>query len=125
MARIWVLAGAIFGFLSVAGGAFGAHALKTRLSPDLLDIFQTGTRYAQVHALALVLVGLLADRLGGRTLTVAGGGFTAGTLLFTGSLWVLALSGQRWLGAVTPLGGLCFLTGWVALAVAAWRWPGA
>ncbi|HNN98437.1 MAG TPA: DUF423 domain-containing protein, partial [Pseudomonadota bacterium] len=104
---------------------FGAHALKQRLPSDLLAIFETGARYQMYHALALVLVGVLASRseLPGRLATplqLAGGGFVVGTLLFSGSLYVLALSGQRWLGAITPLGGLAFLAGWLALAWAGW-----
>lgn len=123
MTRAWLLLGCLLGFLSVAGGAFGAHALQGRIADDLLDVFQTGTRYAMLHAPALLLTGLLADRVGGVAPTLAGAGFTAGTLLFTGSLWALALSGVRALGAITPLGGLCLLCGWVALAIAAWSWP--
>ncbi|MCB9777058.1 MAG: DUF423 domain-containing protein [Alphaproteobacteria bacterium] len=123
MTRTWLLLGCVFGFLSVAGGAFGAHALKTRIPADLLVVWDTGTRYAMLHAVALLATGLIAARVPGPSTTVAGVGFTVGTLVFTGSLWVLALSGQRWLGAITPLGGLSFLAGWVALALAAWRWP--
>ncbi len=122
---MWLVVGALSGLVSVAAGAFGAHALKQRLPPDLLAIFETGARYQMYHALALVLVGVLASRseLPGRLaapLQLAGGGFLVGTLLFSGSLYVLALSGQRWLGAITPLGGLAFLAGWLALAWAGW-----
>lgn len=122
---MWLVLGALSGLVSVAAGAFGAHALKQRLPPDLLAIFETGARYQMYHALALVLVGVLAWRseLPGRLaapLQLAGGGFLVGTLLFSGSLYILALSGQRWLGAITPLGGLAFLAGWLALAWAGW-----
>jgi len=122
---MWLVLGALSGLVSVAAGAFGAHALKQRLPSDLLAIFETGARYQMYHALALVLVGVLASRseLPGRLATplqLAGGGFVVGTLLFSGSLYVLALSGQRWLGAITPLGGLAFLAGWLALAWAGW-----
>ncbi|NOY27831.1 MAG: DUF423 domain-containing protein [Oligoflexia bacterium] len=123
MTRIWLTLGCLFGGLSVAGGAFGAHALKIRVTPELLEIFHTGTRYAMVHALALVLTGLVAARVTGATTTVAGWSFGAGILLFTGSLWLMTLTGARWLGAITPLGGLCFLAGWVSLGLACWRWP--
>lgn len=123
LTRTWLLLGSTVGFVSVAGGAFGAHALKARITQDLLDTFHTGTRYAMLHATALLVTGLLAARVPGAATTVAGVGFTAGTVLFTGSLWLLAITGTRWLGAITPIGGLCFLTGWLALAVAALRWP--
>ena len=122
---MWILLGALSGFVAVAAGAFGAHGLKSRLTPDLLAVFETAARYQMYHALALVLVGVLAVRRpdGGGTLPslgAAGWLFLAGTLLFSGSLYVLALSGQRWLGAITPLGGLCFLGGWLALAWSGW-----
>ena len=101
---------------AVAAGAFGAHALKGRLAPERLDIFETAARYQAYHALALLLVSLLAGRAGGTALLVAGGAFTAGTLLFSGSLYALALTGARWLGALTPLGGVLLLAGWGAIA---------
>ena len=122
-ARGWVIAGSILGFLSVAGGAFGAHALKARLEPAMLEVFQTGIRYGMVHSLALVLVGLLAARAPSKACSVAGGGFLVGSILFTGSLCVLALTGVKKLGAVTPFGGLAFLVGWIALALAARKLP--
>lgn len=120
----FLAAGAASSLVSVAAGAFGAHALKSRLPPDLLLIFEVGARYQMYHALALCVVGLLLALLpqqGGRAALQASGWlFCAGTLLFSGSLYVLALSGQRWLGAITPLGGLCFLGGWAALLIGAW-----
>jgi uncharacterized membrane protein YgdD (TMEM256/DUF423 family) len=119
----FIVVGALSGFVSVAAGAFGAHGLKNRLTPDLLAIFETGARYEMYHALLLVLVGVLAlqkDAPSG-PLSASGLLLLAGTLLFSGSLYVLALTGQRWLGAITPLGGLCFLAGWVALAYAGLR----
>lgn len=122
-ARSWVIAGSILGFVSVAGGAFGAHALKARLEPAMLEVFQTGIRYAMIHSLALVLLGLLAARAPSRACTVAGVGFLGGSILFTGSLSVLALTGIKKLGMVTPFGGLGFLVGWVALALAARKLP--
>lgn len=114
-ARFPLIAGSIVGFFSVAGGAFGAHALKETLTPDLLAIFETGVRYAQLHAAALLATGLLARQDPGPGLRRAALLFVAGTVLFTGSLWVLAITGQRWLGMVTPLGGISFLFGWVQL----------
>ncbi len=121
MAQLWVIIGGIAGFLGVAGGAFGAHALKTHLTPERLEVFQTGTHYAQIHAVALLVVGLLSARSSASALTAAGGGFTAGILLFTGSLWLLAITGKTWMGAITPLGGVAFLIGWASLVVAAAR----
>ncbi len=110
----WTI-GSISAFLGVAAGAFGAHALKARVAPDLLAVFETGVRYQLIHAVALLLVGLAAThrpegRWGIPTLL-----FTAGTVLFSGSLYALALSGIRGLGAVTPLGGVCFLMGWLTV----------
>ena len=110
--------GAIFGFLGVAAGAFGAHALRGRLSADMLQVFETGARYQLIHALALVGVALARDHFAGRALAVAGWTFVAGIPLFSFSLYALAFTGQRLWGAVTPLGGLCFLAGWAALALA-------
>jgi uncharacterized membrane protein YgdD (TMEM256/DUF423 family) len=121
MDRLFIALGALSGFISVAAGAFGAHALKQRLPPDLLAVFETGARYEMYHALALVAVGLLATRAPSQALHIAGWLFLVGTLLFSGSLYALALSGVRVLGAVTPLGGLAFLGGWALLAWAALR----
>lgn len=118
MGKTWLLIASIMGFLSVAGGAFGAHALKARVTTDMIEVFTTGTRYLMLHAVALLAVGLLADRLAGTSLNIAGWAFVFGTLIFTGSLWLLAGTGTRWLGAITPLGGLTLLVGWAALAVA-------
>lgn len=119
MSRILLALSAFLGFLTVAGGAFGAHALKEHLAPDLLVIFETGTRYGQLHAAALLGVASLAHTAPRRAYQVVGTGFGVGALLFTGSLWLLALTGQRWLGAITPLGGVAFLIGWLALLFAA------
>ena len=115
----WLVAGSITGFLTVAGGAFGAHALKEHLSPERIAVFEIGVRYAMLHTAALLVTGLLARERPGRALQVAGSAFLLGIVLFTGSLWALAISGITKLGAITPLGGLCFLTGWVALGRAA------
>lgn len=119
--RIWLFIAAINGFISVAAGAFGAHALRSRLSPDLLATFETGARYQMFHALVLVGVAWLATVRPGPLPTAAGIAFTVGIVLFTGSLYALALSGIRVFGAITPVGGLGFLTGWALLAVAALR----
>ena len=124
MDRIFLSVGGLSGCLAVAAGAFGAHALRDRLSADLLDVFQTGASYQMYHALALLAVGILLPRFsigGSPWLNAAGWLFLAGTLLFSGSLYALALSGARWLGAITPLGGVAFLLGWLALAFGVWR----
>lgn len=116
MDRTFALAGAISAFLAVAAGAFGAHALRTALAPGQLLTFETAARYQMYHALALLAAAWAATRWPGVPVRAAGWLFIGGTLLFSGSLYGLALSGARWLGAVTPLGGLLFLTGWLALA---------
>ncbi|HEY3279064.1 MAG TPA: DUF423 domain-containing protein [Gemmatimonadales bacterium] len=116
MDRAFALAGTLSAFVAVAAGAFGAHALRSRLPADLLAVFETGARYQMYHALALVGVAWAATRWPGTPIRAAGWLFLAGTLLFSGSLYLLALTGARWLGAVTPLGGVLFLGGWLALA---------
>ena len=121
MHRKLLFLGALSGFIGVAAGAFGAHGLQERLSAELLAVYETGVRYELVHALALVLAGLAEDRWPGIGWGRAGWMFVAGTVLFSGSLFALALTGARWLGAVTPFGGLCFLAGWVLAARAALR----
>jgi uncharacterized membrane protein YgdD (TMEM256/DUF423 family) len=113
--------GALSGFIAVALGAFGAHALKARLPADLLAIFETGVRYQLYHALALISVAWALHIGGQGAARAAGWCFVAGTLVFSGSLYALALSGLRWLGAITPLGGLAFLAGWLLLAWSFWR----
>jgi uncharacterized membrane protein YgdD (TMEM256/DUF423 family) len=115
--------GALSGFFAVAAGAFGAHALRARLTPDLLAVFETGARYQMYHALALVVTGVLAERWQVPQPVWAGWLFVAGTVLFSGSLYALALSGERWLGAITPFGGIAFLAGWGFLAWAALSHP--
>lgn len=121
MERTFFSLGALSAAISVAAGAFGAHALKARLSPDLLAVFETGARYQMYHALGLALAAWAASRPGGGAAVWAGWLFVAGTVLFSGSLYALALSGVRALGAVTPFGGVAFIAGWIALAVAALR----
>ena len=110
--------GAALAFLGVAAGAFGAHALRESLSPDRLQVFETAARYQLIHAVALVAVALAWERAPSRALAASGWLFAAGIAVFSGSLYALALSGVRALGAVTPLGGLCFLAAWAALAAA-------
>jgi uncharacterized membrane protein YgdD (TMEM256/DUF423 family) len=111
-----VLAG-INGFIAVSLGAFAAHGLKSMLGPDLLATFQTGVQYHMYHSLALLAVGILVLQFPAQTgLRIAGFLFLAGIVIFSGSLYVLALSGIRWLGAITPIGGVAFLAGWALLA---------
>jgi uncharacterized membrane protein YgdD (TMEM256/DUF423 family) len=121
MERIFVILGSLSGLIAVATGAFGAHSLRDRLSADLLATFETGVRYQMYHALALLFVAWAATRWTNSLTTVAGWLFVVGTLIFSGSLYALSLSGARWLGAITPLGGVAFLGGWICLALAAWR----
>lgn len=119
--RSALLMGAGNAFLAVALGAFGAHGLRQHVDADLLAVWQTGVQYQFGHALALVLVGLLLERRPAATLDWSGRLLATGCVLFSGSLYLLVLSGQRWLGAVTPLGGVAFLAGWLLLGVAAYR----
>ena len=121
MDRTFAAVGALSAGLAVAAGAFGAHALKGHLSAEDLAVFETGARYQMYHALALLAVAWAASRWPGPSVTAAGWLFVAGTILFSGSLYALALSGVRWLGAITPLGGVAFLAGWACLALGAWR----
>lgn len=113
MQRKFLLLGAVSAFIGVAAGAFGAHALEARLPADLLAVYETGVRYELFHALALLFVGLAADRWPAAGWGRAGWMFAIGTVLFSGSLYALALTGLRPLGAVTPVGGVCLLLGWV------------
>ncbi|MEE8267458.1 MAG: DUF423 domain-containing protein [Gemmatimonadales bacterium] len=115
--RMFLAVGSTSAFLAVAAGAFGAHALRDRLDDSLLAVFETGVRYQMYHALALLAVAWVMDRWGGGLVVWSGWLFVAGTVVFSGSLYLLALTGQRLFGAVTPLGGVAFLAGWVALLV--------
>jgi uncharacterized membrane protein YgdD (TMEM256/DUF423 family) len=118
MDRTFLLIGAILGFLGVALGAFGAHGLKNRLSPEMLEVFDTGVRYHMYHTIAVLIVAAAIGHIGNaRLLAMAGWFFFAGMLLFSGSLYALALTRVGILGAVTPIGGLLFLIGWACLAV--------
>ena len=116
MGQVFVLIGAVSGGLSVAAGAFGAHALKARLPENALAAFETGARYQMYHALALVLVGILIGIRPTSVFNYAGWAFVAGTVLFSGSLYGLALTDIKAFGPITPLGGLAFLAGWALLA---------
>ena len=121
MLRGFLMLAAFFGFTGVALGAFAAHGLKNRLSAEYLAIFHTGVTYQLVHTLALLGVALLATQIPGRLITWAGASFAIGILLFSGSLYLLTMTGVSKLGIVTPFGGLAFLVGWFCLGLAAWR----
>lgn len=121
MNRTFVALGAILAGLSVAAGAFGAHGLRGLLDADMLANFETAARYQMYHALALLIVGVLAAYLPARIVNWIGWLFIVGILLFSGSLYLMAFTGVRMLGAITPLGGVAFIAGWLLLAVAALR----
>ena len=122
MDRTFLFFGSLLGFLGVAFGAFGAHALKSRLSADMLVVFETGVRYQMYHAFAILIVAAAIGRIGDANLLVlAGWFFVAGVVLFSGSLYALSLSGVGVLGAITPVGGLLFLIGWACLGLFALR----
>ncbi len=123
MDRTFAGIGALLALLAVALGAFGAHALRATLSQADLATFETGVRYQMYHALALFAVAWAHTRWPGTMVAASGWLFVAGIMIFSGSLYVLVLTGQRWLGAVTPLGGLAFLAGWALLALTAFRAP--
>lgn len=125
MMRAFLSLGALFGLLGVCLGAFGAHELHGEVSGRMLAVFNIGLEYQFYHALALLAVGLLlALWPGNRLLQWAGGLFTAGVVMFSGSLYVLAISGVRWLGAITPVGGFSLIAGWVLLLIACLRGAG-
>ena len=121
MERLFFIFGAAFGLLGVALGAFGAHALKETLAPDMLANFETGVRYQMYHAMALLAVAWAVTRWPGGLTTAAGWLFIAGIVIFSGSLYLLSITGVRWLGAITPIGGVAMIAGWVCLIVAALR----
>src|SRR5262245_51549401 len=121
MFKFWFGLGCFMAGLGVGACAFGAHALKQRLAPDLLVVFETGVRYQMYHALGLLALALSSDRWSGLNLNLAGWLFLVGIILFCGSLYALCLTGVRAFGAVTPLGGICFLAAWALLAWGAWK----
>ncbi|NBB10612.1 DUF423 domain-containing protein [Pseudomonas sp. SLFW] len=121
MLRTFLMLAAFFGFTGVALGAFAAHGLKNRLTPEYLAIFHTGVLYQLIHTLAIFGVAILATQIQGRLVSYAGIAFVLGILLFSGSLYLLTLTGISKLGIITPIGGLCFLIGWFILGWLAWR----
>ncbi|NOU69554.1 DUF423 domain-containing protein [Paenibacillus sp. LMG 31461] len=121
MMKLFLILGSLNAFLSVALGAFGAHILKAKI-PDKIDVFQTGVHYHMIHAIALLVIALLSDKLGNTSLVNASGwAIFIGIILFSGSLYGLSLTGIKALGPITPLGGLSFLVGWTLLAIAAFK----
>ena len=122
MAKTLLLMAAISGMLAVALGAFGAHGLKSRLTLELMSVYQTAVQYHFYHTFALLIVGLLLVQYpDAQLLKVSGYLFVAGLVVFSGSLYVLALTGIKWLGAITPLGGLALIAGWITMAIAIYR----
>ena len=121
MERLFIIIGAVSGAIGVAAGALGAHALRARVEPRLLEVFETGARYQMYHAIALLAAAWVVTRFPGSLANASGWLFLAGTVLFSGSLYAMTLTGIRALGAITPLGGVCFIAGWACLALAAMR----
>jgi uncharacterized membrane protein YgdD (TMEM256/DUF423 family) len=121
MDRLFFVLGSLGALFGVTAGAFGAHAMRARITPDMLAIFETAVRYQLVHSLALLAVTWAVVRWPGRSTVAAGWLFVVGIVLFSGSLYALALSGARYLGWITPFGGLAFIVGWSCLAWSAWR----
>jgi uncharacterized membrane protein YgdD (TMEM256/DUF423 family) len=121
MDRFFFVAGCLFAFFAVALGAFAAHGLKTRLSPDMFAVFEVGVRYHMYHALALLAVAWASSRWPESNAQMAGWAFIFGIVVFSGSLYLLSTTGLRWLGAITPIGGVGFLIGWILLIWAVWR----
>lgn len=119
--RRWIALGAILAGVGIALGAFGAHALKSRVSSDLIAVYETGSRYHLYHAQGLMLLGLLAPYSTPAWIRRAGIGLTLGIVLFSGSLYLMTVTGVRMLGAVTPFGGISFMAGWACLAVGVWQ----
>jgi len=121
MERVFFTIGAWFAFAGVAAGAFGAHSLKSRINTEMLLVFEVGVRYQMYHAFGLIAAAWVQAKWPFALATSGGWFFVAGIILFSGSLYLISLSGLRWLGAITPIGGAAFLVGWVCLALAVWR----
>ncbi len=121
MERLFFLVGSISALIAVVLGAFGAHGLKGRLTTEMLNAFEVGVRYQMYHALALLAVAWALSRWPRAEVTAAGWLFVAGTIIFSGSLYLLSLTGVRWIGAITPIGGVAFLLGWLSLVWGVWR----
>lgn len=119
MERVFFIIGTFSAFIAVAAGAFGAHGLKGRLTPDMLAVFETGVRYQMYHALALIGVSFASAHWPGKLITCSGWLFVVGSLFFSGSIYLLCLTGTKWLGPITPIGGAMLLAGWLFLAIGA------
>jgi len=116
MERMFFVVGSLFAFVGVAAGAFGAHGLKSHLSAEMLSVFEVGVRYQMYHAFALIAAAWAQSKWPSALVIAGGWLFVVGTILFSGSLYLLSITGMRWLGMITPLGGVAFLAGWVCLA---------
>ena len=121
MERLFRVFGTLSALVSVGAGAFGAHGLKGRLDPEMLSIFEVGARYQMYHAFALIAAAWLQTKWPSKLLTIGGWMFVAGTILFSGSLYMLSMTDEKWLGMITPFGGLAFMAGWACLAWAVWK----
>ena len=121
MLKVFILLGSLSALVGVALGAFAAHALKDKLSPELFNVFEVGVRYQMYHAFGMFVVAWMTTQLPGANIPVAGWLFLGGTVIFSGSLYLLSLTGLKWLGVLTPFGGLCFLAGWAWLVWCVWR----
>lgn len=121
MERVFFIIGALSAFMGVAAGALGAHGMKDRISAEMLSVFEVGVRYQMYHAFALIAAAWAHAKWPSSFVTAGGWLFVAGTILFSGSLYLLSVSGVRWLGAITPIGGVAFLVGWVCVAWGAWK----
>lgn len=121
MKNVFSILGSVSAFLGVALGAFAAHTLQSTLSPEMLSIFETGVRYQMYHSFALFVAGWAVEKYSRPIFSKAGWAFVAGIVLFSGSLYLLAGTSIRWLGAITPFGGIAFLAGWILLAVGFWK----
>lgn len=120
--RLFLAAGALGGLLTVAFGAFAAHGLRHQISPEMLLVFNKGVLYQGLHALALLATGIMSTRNASRALSTAGWSFLLGIVLFSGSLYLLAMTGSSWLGILTPVGGISFLVGWFSLLIGGWHY---
>lgn len=118
MHRPWLMIGSLMGILAVIAGTFGAHGLDQLLSPEMLEVFETGVRYHMYHALAMIVAAVIHGQTKTNLPSVAAGSFLAGIVLFSGSLYLLAVTETKWLGMIAPLGGTAFLVGWTALLFA-------